>query len=144
MSPLRRTAILGVLLLLCSAFTLDHPPTVDELVAGSARIVSGRVVDQRTRFDARTRLILTDTQVEVDAWLKGSGGRVITVTEVGGVLNGVTLENPGRAAFRKGETVVVFLVDRETGGMRTYYGPYGKLGAQDVALVTSSIQRSRK
>lgn len=135
--PLR--VLLLVPLLLCSAFTTERPPTVDELVQGASRVIEGRVVAQASHWDRAHKLILTDTTFSVDKWLKGAGGPTLTVTEVGGSVDGTTLMNPARATFAHERAYVVFLVERETGGVRTYFGPYGRLDASELPIVVSRM-----
>ncbi|MEW5849090.1 MAG: hypothetical protein AB2A00_09755 [Myxococcota bacterium] len=128
---LQKRLLLLATTLATSAFSLSAPPTLSELARGSSHICTGTVTAQRTGWDARRQLILTTTELHVDRCVKGAGPR-ITITEVGGTVEGTTLNNPGQAHYREGQSYLVFLTSRETGGLRTYHGPLGNVPVRDV------------
>jgi hypothetical protein len=85
--------------------SLDLPQLVEQsdlVVVGSAQKQSSRYVD---------KLIVTDVSLKVVTSLKGSAkaGDVVTVTHLGGSVGEVGLQVPGAAAFKLGESAVVFL-----------------------------------
>jgi hypothetical protein len=120
-----RLGFLVALTALTTAMVQDHVPGLAELARGSSVIFVGTVASQESRWDRDHRLILTDTRFEVDHFLKGGTGATATITEVGGTAEGTTLQNPARAVYQLGNRYLVFGVTRLTGGVRTYWGPYG-------------------
>lgn len=84
---------------------LDTPA----LVRGSSDIVVGEVTGTVSRWNASHTRILTDVTVRVEESLKGSGASTLTLTQLGGDLDGLHLEIEGSPAFRSGERSVFFV-----------------------------------
>lgn len=120
-----RWFLLAVCILFNTALTTPKAPELTELSTRAAGVFVGRVVEQKAAWDAPHRLIVTQTHFVVEQWVKGSGGTTQVVTEIGGTVDGTTLENPARAVFQPGQRYLVFLTPRFSGGTRTLWGPYG-------------------
>ena len=68
-----------------------------------------RVGDQRVTWDDRHVRILTLTDIEVIEPIKGAKkGQHFTIYQVGGTLDGVTYDIPGRLFFTAGEEMIFF------------------------------------
>src|SRR5262245_42185049 len=103
--------LLGACLATAAAATsliqLDTPA----LVRGSHDIVIGRVVSQRSHWNPGHSRILTDIVVAVDETLKGTtdAGGTITLTQLGGVVDGARLAVAGSPTFAPGEEALLFV-----------------------------------
>jgi hypothetical protein len=84
------------------------------LVRGSNDIVVGKVASVRSRWDEGHRHIVTDVEVEVSESLKGAKQR-LTLTQLGGEVDGMRLTVPGCPVFEPGEEALLF-VWRDTRG----------------------------
>lgn len=78
------------------------------LVRGSSDIVVGTVQSVRSRWDARHEHIVTDVEVGISESLKGEQQR-ITLTQLGGEVDGMRLSIPGCPAFKPGEETLLFV-----------------------------------
>ena len=78
------------------------------LTRESSDIVIGTVGAQRTHWNDAHTMILTDVVIHVSQSLKGVAGAELTLTQVGGELDGMRYSVPGSPAFRSGEDVLVF------------------------------------
>jgi hypothetical protein len=107
---------LAVALLATPAFatSLRHLD-VRDLTLESSDIVIGVVEGRRSYWnDARTK-ILTDVDLRVTRSLKGSPGGRLTLTQLGGEVDGARYTVPGCPAFATGEEAL-FFVWRDTRG----------------------------
>src|SRR5262245_31561662 len=84
------------------ATTLQHVDTRD-LTLGSSDIVIGFVESSRSYWNEKHTRILTDVTVRVERALKGAVGQRLTLTQLGGVVDGARYSIPGCPAFRDGE-----------------------------------------
>jgi hypothetical protein len=93
---------------LAGATTVRHF-TEKEMVAHAVVIVRGTVETVAARRHP-SGLIVTDVTVRVARLLKAShSSERVTFVQLGGTLDGVTLNVPGRSEYRVGEEVLVFL-----------------------------------
>jgi hypothetical protein len=106
---------LAALLLACASPAFDAHATqvrhldTRALALESNDIVVGRVAATRSYWnDAHTK-ILTDVSVEVTESVKGAGPGTLTLTQLGGEVDGVRYTIPGCPAFRPGEETLLFL-----------------------------------
>ena len=88
--------------------TTVRPLNATELVRGSSDIVVGTVVAQSCRWDEKHRRILTDIKVLVSERLKGAPADTLSLTQLGGEVDGARYEVPGMPAFKVGEAVLLF------------------------------------
>ena len=86
---------------LVNGFTTIQSPGAATDAALRDSVASGRVPGPR---------ILTAVRVQVGECFKGKSQRsgIVTLTQLGGALDGITMDYSGRPTFRVGETVVLF------------------------------------
>jgi hypothetical protein len=109
MTALRRLLILGALLLpaLPAFATQVVPLDTRELTLGSSDIVVGTVESVRSYWTANRSRILTDVTVRVSESLKGEAA-TLTLTQMGGEVDGMKLSVEGSPVFRVGQEVLLF------------------------------------
>ncbi len=88
--------------------TTIRPLDASALVRSSSDIVVGTVVSQSSRWDGSHRRIVTDVKVLVSERLKGAPADTLTLTQLGGELDGARYEVPGAPRFKIGEEIVLF------------------------------------
>jgi len=71
----------------------------EELVAKAQTIVEGSIVSAQTYRSADGKLILTNYTINVQESLKGSVGKTVTLTTVGGRIGNTVLHVSGMPAF---------------------------------------------
>ncbi|MBI1765779.1 MAG: hypothetical protein HYR56_30610 [Acidobacteria bacterium] len=83
---------------------------VEELARLSTDVIHGQVLSTRTYWDEGHARIYTAVRVQVDEALKGTTkrGGIVTITQLGGELDGMRLDYSGRPKFSSGEAVVLF------------------------------------
>jgi hypothetical protein len=85
------------------------------LTHGSSDIVIGTVERVQSHWDAAHKRILTDVDVRVSESFKGAGNGMVTLTQMGGEVDGMRLEIEGSPVFRPGQESLLFLW-RDTDG----------------------------
>jgi hypothetical protein len=112
---LRRTVLrtaLGAALALGGAAPIGATTLIRQdtraLVRTSSDIVVGRVASVRSHWDDSHRHIVTDVEIEVSQSLKGAEGR-LTLTQLGGEVDGARLFVPGCPTFKRGEEALLFV-----------------------------------
>ncbi len=105
-----RAALTGLLL----AATTVHATTMVRfdtpgLARQSHQIVIGRVAATRAHWNEAHTRILTDVDVDVTETLKGGPAQHVTLTQIGGEVDGVRMNISGCASFRPGEEAVLFV-----------------------------------
>ncbi|MEQ1831712.1 MAG: hypothetical protein ABL977_01570 [Candidatus Eisenbacteria bacterium] len=129
MSLLRRLLCPAVLLVAMLAvpahatrlLLLDTPT----LAQRSQDIVVGRVLSTRSYWDDRHTRIFTEVVVSVDETLKGStdANGTLTLTQLGGRVDGARYDVPGSPRFVNGEEALLFV----------YRGPTGRAQVNGMA-----------
>jgi hypothetical protein len=114
-----------------------------DLTLGSSEIVVGTVEATLSRWSDDRRRILTDVDVRVTRSLKGAPSDRITLTQLGGEVDGVRYSIPGGPLFRPGEEAVLF-VWRDARGRPQVNGlAQGKFDiARDPATKRATVQRT--
>lgn len=108
------------LTLLCFAASVTATaatvPALDlpALIAGSTRIVHGKVVRTWAGWDSSKSYIWTHYEIRVDESLRG-GSHALVVSTPGGTIDGLTMHVPGAARFDVGEEAVVFAYQAPNG-----------------------------
>ena len=109
---LQSTGIALVLLALAApcagATTMVHLDT-HALAQQSHQIVIGRVAATRAHWNESHTRIVTDVDVDVSEALKGSPATRVTLTQLGGEVDGVRVSVAGCAAFKPGEEALFFV-----------------------------------
>ena len=113
------------------------------LVHDSDDIVVGQVESVQAHWNASHTKIFTDVSVRVTQALKGGAGDRITLTQLGGEVDGVRYTIPGCPAFTRGEEALLF-VWRGTRGQPQVTGlAQGKFDIRrDAATGVATVQRS--
>src|SRR5262245_5420841 len=83
---------------------------VEELARLSTEVFHGQVISTKTYWDESHSRIFTAVRVQINESFKGAArrGQVITITQLGGALDGLRLDYGGRPVFNVGEAVVLF------------------------------------
>jgi hypothetical protein len=145
MTILRR---IGLLLAISSLLSATIVPRLafEQIVSESTKIVHGRVLDSRA--EEVDGIIWTHYRVQVIDPLKGTTENVLTVSEPGGVLNGIGMKVEGSVPFRSGEEDVLFLYQTPIGFWRTTGWSQGKFevitsaGGRFVRAAQSGVELS--
>jgi len=97
-----------------------------QLGAESALVVSGKVADVKSYWNASGTKILTETSITVDDSYKGAAGRTVNVVQLGGVVGHVRMTVHGALSWNRGEEVLVFLEPFQDGAWRVSGFSQGK------------------
>jgi hypothetical protein len=103
-------SLLAVLMVLPAQATVMELLDVGRLTLLSSDIFYGQVDSTETYWNAERTRIYTRIRVRVDETFKGPVGpsQTVTVTQLGGEIDGVRLDYSGRPDFSVGEKVVLF------------------------------------
>ncbi len=95
--------------------------SLEALITQSQNIVSGTVTDHHSYRTEGGKYVLTDVTIQVEQSLKGAAKGSITVTLMGGTVDGITTTVIGSPQFCGSERVVLFLTPIvEQSPMRSY------------------------
>ncbi len=108
-----KVLLTGLVLIGCLASaqaTIVRYLEVEELAQLSTDVIHGQVLSTRTYWDEGHTRIYTAIRVQVNEVFKGAvkSGGIVTITQLGGELDGMRLDYNGRPQFSNGETVVLF------------------------------------
>jgi hypothetical protein len=106
------SALLGVVTMAGAAGAQPVPASLDERIAGAARVVvaTTRSVEARWEQNAHgDRLIVSRFLLEVSETLKGGSGKAVWLDLDGGTLDGLTLRVSSLPSLQPGERAVFFL-----------------------------------
>ncbi len=103
-------SLLCVLLLDPAQATVMRYLEVEELTRLSTEVFHGQVVSTKVYWDEEHTRIYTAVRVQINESFKGAAKRdqIVTITQLGGELDGLRLDYGGRPAFNVGEAVVLF------------------------------------
>ncbi len=93
---------------LSHATTMRHLATRD-LVVESSEVVIAEVEGTRSYWNAARTRILTDVTLHVTRAIKGAPGERLTLTQMGGEVDGVRVTVHGSPVFHAGEEALVFV-----------------------------------
>jgi hypothetical protein len=113
-----------------------------ELVAKAEHIVIATSIENHARWHENGKLIVTDHTLRVDRSLKGDAkpGERLTVTVLGGKLEGLALQVPGAANFADGALALTFLhTSGPSGDLRVVGMSQGVMPLHDRAGATMVI-----
>jgi len=91
-----------------AAATFVHMDT-EELIASSAAVVQGKVLDTRSFWNADRTVIVTEARVEVEDLVAGEAPAVVTVKTFGGQVGDYRVVAEGFPTFAAGDEVLLFL-----------------------------------
>ena len=130
---MRRTATAmsatAAILLLCATAapgTQIEYRTPQQMGAGSALVVQGRVTGVRSYWNGTRTKILTETRISVDRTFKGSAAGEISVVQLGGTVGHVQMRVEGAVSWERGEEVLLFLEPFRPGSYQVYGLSLGK------------------
>ena len=94
--------------------TILKPLTVEQLAVRSERIVVGKVVARKSRWNRSATRIVTEVTVRITERLKEKNNRAKTVkfSRLGGRVGRLEMRVLGAPRFRQGDRVLVFLTRR--------------------------------
>ena len=101
--------------------TIAKAMEFDAKVEKAAAIVVGKVVSQRSDWDASHQRILTWSTFRVEKALKGAPGQETTIVTPGGVVGDVAQEYVGVPRFTVGDEHVVFVRNTKAGPTVLYF-----------------------
>jgi len=81
----------------------------EELMASSAAVVQGRVLEVRSFWNADHTIIVSEARVEVTDLIAGEAPAVVTVRTFGGEVGNYRVEANGFPTFSPGEKTVLYL-----------------------------------
>jgi hypothetical protein len=101
---------------------------IDALAAASDTIVLGVCTRASARWDAQSRLVVTDATIAVREVVRGRSARTLTLTEPGGALpaRNLGMVVPDGARFAAGEESLLFLAHDGAGRLRVVGGRRGQ------------------
>jgi hypothetical protein len=94
----------------------------EELLAGSAAVLQGRVVEVESFWNAEHTAILSEALVSVDEVLVGRAPTLVRVRTFGGTVAGYTVEAHGFPRFVAGEEALLFLYREPADGSVRVWG----------------------
>lgn len=109
------------------AYAQSTARPVEDLARQSEIIAVGKVAATTSEWDRSNDRIVTNVTVNVGEYLKGNAGNVVTITAMGGEVNGVGEWYSHTASFKKDEDVVVFARRDPGGRFRVAGGDAGKV-----------------
>jgi hypothetical protein len=113
------------------------------LVLGSDDIVVGQVESLQPHWNAAHTKIFTDVSVRVTQALKGGAVDRMTLTQLGGEMDGMRYTVPGCPAFVPGEEALLFVWRGTRGHPQVSGMAQGKFDIQrDPATGEATVQRS--
>jgi hypothetical protein len=145
--PQLRSLLLAALVLAALPAALAHatqvvPLDTRGLVRSSHDIVIGDVVATRSFWNPERTRILTEVTVRVAETLKGAEGTV-TLTQLGGEVDGAVYDVPGSPVFRRGEQALLFLWRDSRGRAQVNGLAQGKFDiTRDANSGTRTVQRA--
>lgn len=111
------------IVLLCAAAArgtqIEHR-TPEQMGAGSALVVQGRVAGVRSYWNGTRTKILTEARIAVDRSLKGEAGGEVSVVQLGGTVGHVQMRVEGAVSWERGEEVLLFLEPFRPGTYQIY------------------------
>ncbi len=121
------------------AYPQNTARPVEDLARQSDIIAVGKVAVTKSEWDRSNDRIVTNVTVNVGEYLKGNAGTVVTITAMGGEVNGVGEWYSHTASFKKDEDVVVFARRDPGGRFRIAGGEAGKVRIDRDAKSGSTI-----
>ncbi|HEX7706984.1 MAG TPA: hypothetical protein VF701_11060 [Thermoanaerobaculia bacterium] len=116
--------------------TVLRPIEFDEKVGNAASIVVGRVIAQRSEWDAGKEWILTYSTLRIEKTLKGLPAQEITIVTPGGKVGSIVQEVIGVPRFQQGREHVVFVRNSEAGPTVLHF----QQGAYDVVTDARGVR----
>ncbi|HKR66969.1 MAG TPA: hypothetical protein VJZ00_24795 [Thermoanaerobaculia bacterium] len=124
--------------------TIARAMNFDDKVENAASIVVGRVVNQRSQWDASHKLILTYTTFRVEKMLKGMPAQEVTVVTPGGTVGNIAQDAVGIPRFHEGDDHVVFVRNTNSGPTVLYFeqGAYSVVDEGNERMVKPLVSEA--
>jgi len=109
----------------------SQPLSLQQVIAASGFIFSGKVIKVRSERDPASGFIVTNSTVAVEDAVRGVSKDQFTFKQYGGSYNGLNVFVAGMSYFTEGEEVMVFLYPASVWGLTSPIGvSEGKLTIQ--------------
>jgi hypothetical protein len=106
---MKRVLVTALMLLgVCSSTTIE-PRSIEQLTRDSSDVIVGTAGTPRSVWNAAHTMIYTVTRVRIERALKGQRSGSVTVTQMGGRLDGIQTKVAGVRQFDAGERAALFL-----------------------------------
>lgn len=126
------------------AFSQKNGKAVGDLAHRSDIIAVGKVTATKSGWDRSHNRIVTSVTVNVGEYLKGNEGNVLTITTMGGEVNGVGEWYSHTARFKTEEEVVVFANRDRDGKLRVAGGDGGKVKIERDSKTGAEVVQGTK
>lgn len=115
----RRSLVPSLLLLAAMALPMSASQFIDvpfdQLAREATVVVRAKVGPVTSAWDDAHEVIFSTARIEVKHYLAGTGPNVLMLREVGGTVDGYTMDAIGFPTLREGQEVVLFLSQWEDG-----------------------------
>jgi hypothetical protein len=108
--------------------------STDELSKQAEVVAVGKVSDVKSQWDKNKSRIVTQVTMAVGEYLKGNAGGLMTITTLGGEVDGVGEWYSHSPRFKNAEDVVVFAKRDKQGRYRIAGGHEGKFSVKKDAV----------
>ena len=127
-----------------SAFTHDDTAAIKKMSQHADVIISGKVVEKQSSWNASKTRIYTKTKVQVDEFLKGNNpDNVVEITTLGGEVGDVGELYTHLPRFEDEEEVLVFLKkDAQRNEYKVLNGTEGKITVLEDMKTKEKMTRS--
>lgn len=138
-----RLGLVAGLLAMSGLFALPASATimqyleVEELTRLSSDIFHGQVISVTTAWNAEQTRIYTKIRLRINETFKGQTRRseVVTITQLGGEVDGVKMDYAGRPEFAVGETAALFTIRGRNNDFIVVGLKQGKLRVEGAGVV---------
>ncbi len=112
-----------------TSFAAEKPDRIKKLAKEADVIVTGKVLEKNSRWNANKTKIYTKATLQVDEYLKGiKNGNTVEISYPGGEVGDVGEIYTHMPRFEKNEEVLVFLKkDTKSDAFKVYNGEEGKI-----------------
>lgn len=130
-------SLLLALLLNPAQATVMRYLEIEELARLSSEVFHAQVVSTKVYWDASHTRIFTAVRVQIHESFKGAAkrGALVTITQLGGELDGLRLDYGGRPVFAVGEAVVLFTKPDNNGELVVVGLKQGKLRVAGAEVI---------
>lgn len=126
---IRRFTLVALLLALAVPMSASQfvDMSFDQVARGAKFVVRGNVIDTWSQWDESRTVIYTYATLRVTRYFgETTGPDVLTIREVGGTVDGFTMEAVGFPVLRRGEQMVAFLAEDGENELRIHAFNQGK------------------
>lgn len=111
-----------------TAYSQSHSPHIKKMSKESDLIFTGKVLDQKSKWNDNKTMIYTDVTIEVEEYVKGRSSNRVIIRHPGGEVDDIGELYSHMPKFDLGEEVLLFAVkDKKDGKLRVCDGENGKV-----------------